>query len=322
MATNYEDYLKNKNQKTQRLIEASTRPESSDRDDKRFWKPTLDKERGVGGAIIRFLPVADDSTLDFVDFTQYAFKWESTNQWLIMKSRYKLGLITGSKEDGTDPIYELRQRLYATGQDIDKKVAQILRANKVYIANILVVKDPANPENNGKQFLYRYNATIQKLIETALKPEPDPLTGEVAPVLDAFDMVDGANLEIRVSMTDNGWNYSGTKWATPSTLISSPEDFDKLMGNVYSLKEFVAPETFPTYDALLKRLQTVIGADYVGSGVPVVLGSGSANIPTQAPKAAQEKPTPTPKAADPSDDGKPPFDIDDDAEFAKMMAEI
>lgn len=275
----FSKYKEQRKQKTEELTKSMSR--QSNRDDARFWKPTLDSETGIGGAIIRFLPVADDETLDYVDYTSYSIKWEKTDSWFIMKSRYKLRDIDPT-QDPSDPVYELRQRLYNTKQDIDKKIAETLRSNKNYVANILVIKDPAKPENNGKVFLYRYGATIHKMVEASLKPTADPLTGIKPNEVDPFDLYDGANLEIRLKQTKQGWEYDGTKFQSPSAIIEETEQaFNELMSKVYPLKEFIDVKSFPSYDEMQKRLVRVIGEQFIGSGVEVITRKDDSQSNTQ-----------------------------------------
>lgn len=265
----FNTYMKQRQQKTQDLIKQADKS-TAPYEDSRFWKPTIDKEKGVGGAVIRFLPVVDDSTLDYVEYRHYAFKFPATDRWYIENSLYTF--------QEADPIYELRQRLYKTKQETDKSLAQLMRLNTAYVANILVVNDPAHPENNGKQFLYRYNKTIQGFIDTALKPEADPLTGKVEESMNAFDLVNGSNLEIRISQTKQGWDYEKTKWATPSAIVNSQQDFEKITSGLYNLSEFTDRSKFKSYAELSKRLAYVIDADYIGSGVKVLTNGTVAEL--------------------------------------------
>ena len=227
----FNTYMQQRQQKTQELIK-NVDKQTESYEDTRFWKPTIDKEKGVGGAVIRFLPVVDNSTLDYVEYRHYAFKYPATDRWYIEKSLYTF--------QEADPVYELRQRLYKTQQEMDKTLASMMRLNTAYVANILVIADPAHPENNGKQFLYRYNKTIQGYIDTALKPEADPLTGEIAESMNAFDLVNGANLEIRISQTKQGWDYEKTKWSAPSPVVKSEEDFNRIVSGLHNLAEAIS----------------------------------------------------------------------------------
>ena len=51
----------------------------------------------------------------------------------------------------------MNTRLWNSGDQAKKDlVSQRYKRKKSYVSNILVIDDPANPENNGKVFLYRY----------------------------------------------------------------------------------------------------------------------------------------------------------------------
>jgi hypothetical protein len=311
----FNSYMQNRKSNAQKLAEQMKKPTYSN-EDSRFWKPTMDKEAGVGGALIRFLPTPDDATLDYVEYRNYSFKWADTQQWFIEKSLYTLGI--------EDPVYQLKRRLSATKQELDAELVKAMPLTKVFIANILVINDPAHPENNGKTFLYRYNATIQGLIDKALNPVINPITGKTPASINAFDLVEGADLEIQIQTSKQGWRYEGTKFHEPRAVVESQEDFQALMGKLHSLYEFTAPEAFKTYDQLAARLLKVMGKDYIGTGVPVLTNpiSNPTTSTSSAPKE-QAKATPAPEAKPAiSFQESAPFEpdtSDDDALFDDMM---
>lgn len=47
------------------------------------------------------------------------------------------------------------KKLWDSGSEENKKLASKQKRKLQYIANIFVAKDPANPENEGKTFLFR-----------------------------------------------------------------------------------------------------------------------------------------------------------------------
>lgn len=312
-------YRKNRETRTQKLIESYNKPTyQNQNEDARFWKPTLDEEKGVGGAVIRFLPPKDDSALPYVSYGQYSFKWDETNQWFIERSLQSIGI--------HDPVYELRTRLYKTQQESDKQLAGKIRASKKFVANIRVISDPAVPENNGKTFLYLYNATIDKMIETALKPTPDPLTGEVADPMDAFDLLDGANLQLRIAKTKNGWSYDKTDWSKPHAITEDDNVFAEIIDSVYELDEFVSADKFKTYDQLNERLAKVMGTGFVGTGVPVL--TKPVDVKPEAsrtPQTQQTQQTSAPQQKEAKSNDLPfepdtkAGDVDVDDEFEALM---
>ena len=55
-----------------------------------------------------------------------------------------------------DPVSELNAELWKTGLDSDKDTVRKQKRRLTYTSNILVVNDPAHPENNGKVKLFKF----------------------------------------------------------------------------------------------------------------------------------------------------------------------
>ena len=71
----------------------------------------------------------------------------------------------------------------------DKDTARKQKRRLSYYSNILVVSDPANPENEGKVFLFRYGKKIFDMIQDQLKAFEFPNQDPVNP----FDFWDGVD---------------------------------------------------------------------------------------------------------------------------------
>jgi hypothetical protein len=56
---------------------------------------------------------------------------------------------------GKDPVSEYNRELWNSGNEKDKETVR-KQKRKLYYSNIYVVKDPANPSNEGKVFLFKY----------------------------------------------------------------------------------------------------------------------------------------------------------------------
>ena len=114
--------------------------------DERFWTLTVDKT-GNGHATIRFLPAAPGEDVPFVQFFSHGF--QGIGGWYIENC-----LSTVGKDD---PVNQLNIYYYDKLSD-DQAAAKCKgRFRKThYIANIVVVDDPSNPDNNGKVFLYKF----------------------------------------------------------------------------------------------------------------------------------------------------------------------
>ena len=117
--------------------------------DDRIWKLDVDKS-GNGYAVIRFLPAPEGEDLPFVKLYSHAF--QGPGGWFIENSLTTLGQ--------KDPVSEHNSELWNSGSDANKEIARKQKRRLSYYSNIYVVSDPANPENEGKVFLYKYGKKI------------------------------------------------------------------------------------------------------------------------------------------------------------------
>ena len=134
---------------------------SYNNEDNRFWKLTRDKT-GTGSAVIRFLPATGNDELPWVKLYSYAFQGP-TGKWFINDSPSTIG--------EKDPVMEANAELWNSGFDADKEIARKRKRKTSYIYNILVLKDPANPENDGKVFLFKAGKQIHDMIGAKAKPQ-------------------------------------------------------------------------------------------------------------------------------------------------------
>jgi len=217
---------------------------SYQKDDPRFWSVSYDKE-GNGSAIIRFLPRdgANEKDPDIVKTFQYGFK--GPGGWYIEESPTTCEL--------PDPVHDWNKaNCWETGIEADKKKAKPRK--KYYIANIRVVKDPTVPENDGKEFFYKFGQKIFDKIEEKLKG--DPKLG-IDPV-DVFDLEDGANFRLRRKIVEDFPNYDGSEFESPSPVGDSKTQ-KVVWENTKNLLEFIDPAKFKSYDDLKARFDLVMG---------------------------------------------------------------
>ena len=113
--------------------------------DDRLWKPEVDKA-GNGYAVVRFLPAPDGEDLPWAKIYTHAF--QGPGGWYIENSLTSLGQ--------KDPVSEYNTQLWNSGIDADKETARKQKRKLSYYANIYVVKDPSNPQNEGKVFLFKF----------------------------------------------------------------------------------------------------------------------------------------------------------------------
>jgi len=210
-----------------------------------IWKPVFDENAGVGSAIIRFLPSKSSDDLPWVKLFSHYF--QGPGGWYIEKS-----LTTLNKPD---PVYEYNGTLWNSGDEALKIQARKQKRNAAYYANIYVVKDPANPDNEGKVFLYKFGTTIFNKISEALNPKFD----DEEPI-DPFDMWEtGANFKIRMKMKGDYLNYDDSAFDKTSALHDDDKFLEAIYNKITPLQDLVDPSNFKTYEQLKVRFDKVMG---------------------------------------------------------------
>jgi hypothetical protein len=117
------------------------------------------------------------------------------------------------------------------------------------------VKDPANPQNEGKVFLYKFGKKIFDKLTAAMQPE-----FEDEEAIDPFDFWKGANFKLKAKNVAGYRNYDSSEFAAPSALLDDDDAMEAVWKKQYSLAELIAPDQFKSYDELKKRLEYVLGS--------------------------------------------------------------
>ena len=218
--------------------------EKGNNTDERLWKPAVDKA-GNGYAVVRFLPQHANMDLPWVQVWSHAF--QGPGGWYIENS-----LTTVGKDD---PVGELNRSLWNSGRESDKDIARKQKRKLSYYANVYVVKDSSNPENEGKVFIYKFGKKIFDKITASMQPEfedEDPIN--------PFDFWKGANFKLKIKQVAGFWNYDSSEFGKVEALLDDDKALESIYDKVNDLSEFVAPDQFKDYEALKKRLDTVLGA--------------------------------------------------------------
>jgi gp32 DNA binding protein like len=147
---------------------------------------------GTGSAVLRFLMQAED---DFVAIWNHGFK--VGDEWFIETCPSTLR--PDAYQTDTCPVCKAVYELYKTDPAEAKK-----RQRKVtYHSNILVVKDPKRPHNEGKVFSYKFGIKVFEHLERALDSGLDPT---------------GANFNLRVYKQNGYPTYDRCTFQDPSEL--------------------------------------------------------------------------------------------------------
>ena len=252
--------------------------------DERLWKPQVDKA-GNGMAIIRFLPAPVNEEMPWVRVWNHAFQGP-TGQWYIENSLTTL--------NQKDPVSEYNTQLWNSGVESDKEIARKQKRKLQYYANIYVVQDSANPENEGKVMLYKFGKKIFDKLMEAMQPAFEDETP-----INPFDLWEGANFKLKIRKVDGYWNYDKSEFESQSQLKPSDEEMEAIYNKEYSLADFLAPTNFKSYDELKTRLDAVLtGTVATGKTAAQMVDEDETNFtPT-----FKSEPAPQPTSIDDDDD--------------------
>lgn len=215
--------------------------------DERFWKLTVDPKTKIGYARLRFLPASQDEDLAWARFFKHAFQGPSGN-WLIENCPTTL--------NNPCPICKENNRLWNSGIDSDKQIVSKRKRQQKYVSNILVIEDPANPDNNGKVFLFTYGPKIHEKIMELIEPQfPDQEP------TNPFDFWEGADYKLKSRDQGGFQNYDKSEFDKPAPLFGGDEaKMEAVWEKQHKLAEFTNPKQFKTFEELEKKLTETLSA--------------------------------------------------------------
>jgi len=216
---------------------------SSGGGDERLWKPELDKT-GNGYAVIRFLPAPDKEEIPWAKLYTHAF--QGPGGWYIENSLTTVG--------GKDPVSDYNRELWNSGNESDKDTVRKQKRKLSYYSNIYVVKDPTNPQNEGKVFLFKYGKKIFDKVMEAMQPEFEDETP-----INPFDFWQGANFKLKIVKKDGFWNYDKSEFDSLAPLLDDDDALEAIWKKEYSLAAVTATDQFKSYEDLERRLKYVLG---------------------------------------------------------------
>ena len=234
-------------------IEKINTPESGGGADERYWKLEVDKASN-GYAVIRFLPapaVDGDDALPWVRIFNHGFKGPE-GKWYIENSLTTIGQ--------KDPVSEYNSQLWNSTTDDNSPARKQAREQKrrlSYIANIMVITDQKNPQNEGKVFLYKFGKKIFDKITLAMNPQYQ----DEKP-MNPFDLWNGANFKLKARKVDGYLNYDLSSFDNPSPLLDGDDaQLEKIWKSEHSLKELLDAKNFKSYDELKRKMNDVLGVN-------------------------------------------------------------
>ncbi len=235
-------------EKLAKAVEATSQAvEAGSKDDTRFWQPETDKA-GNGMAVIRFLPAAaadGDDALPWVRVFNHGF--QGPGGWLIDNCLTTL--------NEKCPVCEHNSTLWNSGIEANKEIVRKQKRKLSYMANVLIISDPKNPDNEGTVRLFKFGKKIFDKITEAMNPEfPDEKP------MNPFDFWEGANFKLKIRQVEGYRNYDKSEFESPSALLDGNDsELEALWKRQYSLNEFLDRKHFKSYDQLKGRLDKVLG---------------------------------------------------------------
>lgn len=221
-------------------------------EDKGEWKLKLDNA-GNGQAVIRFLPGKGDEGVPFAVLVNHGFK--KGGKWYIENCTSTHG------DYDSCPVcqYLSKNDSYNTNNEEYK----LLKRKTSYYANILVVKDPAAPENEGKVFKYRFGKKIWDKINAMVAVDVE--MGETP--IDVTCAFEGANFVLKVKKVSGFSNYDESKFLGQSEIPNIEDEAyqAQLQEQMVDLTTLTAKDQFKSFEDNQKKFLQVMGTAAMGT---------------------------------------------------------
>lgn len=229
-------------------------------EDTRFYKLAKDKE-GNGGALIRFLPDSEKGMIKTVFKINTTIEKNGKKRFVSEFSPTTIGKPC--------PFQEEWQRLWNLGDKVNSKLYG--RSTK-YIANIKVLKDPANPENEGKIFLLEMSGSLKDKIQNAVDPSPQDRSLGKQPK-EMFNPLRGNSFMLVAKRGANGQiNYDSSEVVNDVTSVyeSVEAALADIQNNTHKLSDFDKEANYLTYEKLQEKMKYVTFDGDTSSSQPAV----------------------------------------------------
>jgi len=254
--------------------------------DETFWNPD---KKNPNTYVIRFIPDA-----------RTKMNWISINTHNIThfpngERKFFFGncISTKTKQSSSCPICKYGWGLWRTKIKANQEKAKDggWTPKQEWISNILVIRDPVNPENNGKVFKFRYGSTIFKLIEKRLKPDDAAKSDIDFKEFNPFNPMTGANLKLVVNMTESTRggkpvsypDYKQSRFYDQQTPISESKDqIIETLSKSYNLEEYINSLNYLTNDVINNEVGYIINTakfdDVVTDNNPQVVNNNTTSV--------------------------------------------
>jgi hypothetical protein len=192
--------------------------------------------------VVRLIPNVEDISKTWYHYAQHI--WDS------VVTGKKVSTLCPNTYKEKCPICEYRSKIWATkNQDLIDGINPT-RKNKRWLYNVFVIKDPTNPENEGKIKLLNAGEQLEKVIEEARSGEFKDEFG-----YKIFDLsANGCNLNIKVEKNKGGYpTYVSSRFTSPSKIdaLSTDAAIDEIHANIKPLDTIFKVRTYNEVKDLL-----------------------------------------------------------------------
>jgi hypothetical protein len=278
-------------------------PANRDETENLFWRAEPDKS-GNAYSQIRFLSGKTEDDTPFVKTYNHGFQGPG-GKWYIENCPTTIG-----KDCPCCAANGVIVNENGGWNSTPEKVKALVRERKrriSYIANILVVSDPKNPENDGQVKLFKFGQKIFDKLVDKLQPPVDekgnPIDPDEVP-MNPFDPVEGATFKLKMRKVEGYSNFDKSEFDKPSEIDNWDEIADKLI----DLSQFTDEKSFKSYSDLEAKFNMVVG----NSARSAVKASDDDDDDVKPVKKAEAK-----KAAKDEDESS---DADDDLSYFRSLA--
>jgi hypothetical protein len=211
---------------------------------------------------LRIIPNLEDPEKTF--FHHYTHGWKSKTTGSYIST---LSLQTFNDRD---PITETFWSLIKSDDKNEKELGKVIRRKENWFANVYVIDDPSNPDNNGTVKVLRIGPQIKKIID-------DALTGDGAEEFGfrIFDLgEDGANLKIKAEASGDFVTFASSGFYNKPQIKLTDEQIDTVYASVHDLEAIYQRKTFD-------ELQEILDVHFYGKSAG---SQPSSKTPSATPK--------------------------------------
>ena len=188
-----------------------------------IYKPTADDGKdGTYKALIRFVPNPENPRNSLIQ--KYV-------HWLTNSSGDGKLVDSPSSVGEKCPIADVFWKLRKSDSAVDRKASEKLKRRQQYYSLIKIIKDPQNPDLEGKYMVFKFGYKIKEKIDAELKPD----FGEPTQV---FDLFEGKNFELIITRQGEYNNYDKSKFsASKSAIVIGDSPAERSKETMVAIKE-------------------------------------------------------------------------------------